>query len=389
MARAPPREWGAGGSRGGALEGLLVRRGRKGGAGGDWGGCTVRWRGGLKRVPAAGGCFLSPLATASLPTPLARAPGEWMNGCWPQGALCLSVFLFFARSILMTPSSCPRPPPSPLLCAGRVSLCAMFFLGFFFFFFLPSLLFSGYGAPRGRPFSLLVDRNRNDFVRDLRQIDVAGAAVPDTVPLEVLAAVDRGRNPEAVTKDTLYVRARVRGRYFRHRWRVVAVGWGGGGVGVGLERVTGACHLGRCGRGPGGEMCAFGGGGGCGLMGTFRMGSPFYGEEGGRSFTVWFAALWQRRFWGWEREGCECLVRTLTSLFSRPPALVLPISGCPPPSALLPASVFLPVPLCLSVGDAVAVRPCLRPTTWHAGKSLSWPTFGMSHRSPAMPVFFS
>ncbi|KAK1869517.1 hypothetical protein I4F81_011993 [Pyropia yezoensis] len=43
----------------------------------------------------------------------------------------------------------------------------------------------------------------NDFVRDLRQIDVAGAAVPDTVPLEVLAAVDRGRNPEAVTKDTL------------------------------------------------------------------------------------------------------------------------------------------------------------------------------------------
>ncbi|GAB0492079.1 hypothetical protein MMPV_003338 [Pyropia vietnamensis] len=52
------------------------------------------------------------------------------------------------------------------------------------------------------------------FVRDLRHIDVAGAAVPDTVPLEVLAAVDRGRNPEAVTKDTLYVRAGVRCRVF-------------------------------------------------------------------------------------------------------------------------------------------------------------------------------
>jgi len=46
---------------------------------------------------------------------------------------------------------------------------------------------------------------RNDFVKDLRQIDAVGATIPDTVPLDVLVAVDRGRNPEAVTKETLYV----------------------------------------------------------------------------------------------------------------------------------------------------------------------------------------
>ncbi|OSX79192.1 hypothetical protein BU14_0084s0005 [Porphyra umbilicalis] len=43
----------------------------------------------------------------------------------------------------------------------------------------------------------------NDFVKDLRQIDAVGATIPDTVPLDVLVAVDRGRNPEAVTKETL------------------------------------------------------------------------------------------------------------------------------------------------------------------------------------------
>jgi len=50
---------------------------------------------------------------------------------------------------------------------------------------------------------------RNDFVKDLRQIDALGATIPDTVPLDVLVAVDRGRNPEAVTKETLYVKVAV------------------------------------------------------------------------------------------------------------------------------------------------------------------------------------
>lgn len=50
-----------------------------------------------------------------------------------------------------------------------------------------------------------IDEQRNEFVRDLSDIDQRGAATTQTVPLDVLDAIDRGRNPEQATLNVLYV----------------------------------------------------------------------------------------------------------------------------------------------------------------------------------------
>lgn len=46
---------------------------------------------------------------------------------------------------------------------------------------------------------------RNAFVKDLAEIDGKGAQVKHTIPLDVLDAIDKGRNPEQSTFNILYV----------------------------------------------------------------------------------------------------------------------------------------------------------------------------------------
>ncbi len=45
----------------------------------------------------------------------------------------------------------------------------------------------------------------NQLVRDLDTIDERARATTQTVPLDVLDAIDRGRNPEHTTLQVLYV----------------------------------------------------------------------------------------------------------------------------------------------------------------------------------------
>lgn len=47
--------------------------------------------------------------------------------------------------------------------------------------------------------------HRNEFVRDLRAIDHCASKVDATIPADVIEAIDKGRNPEWCTYETLYV----------------------------------------------------------------------------------------------------------------------------------------------------------------------------------------
>lgn len=60
----------------------------------------------------------------------------------------------------------------------------------------PCFLFSSCNALRAR---------RNEFVKDLREIDEKAKAVDAVIPLEVIEAIDKGRNPEHCTYQMLYV----------------------------------------------------------------------------------------------------------------------------------------------------------------------------------------
>lgn len=46
---------------------------------------------------------------------------------------------------------------------------------------------------------------RNEFVGDLQTIDEKAKGVTATIPLEVIEAIDKGRNPQLVTYQMLYV----------------------------------------------------------------------------------------------------------------------------------------------------------------------------------------
>lgn len=183
-------------------------------------------------------------------------------------------------------------------------------------------------------------------MRDLRQIDVAGAAVTDTVPLEVLAAVDRGRNPEAVTKDTLYVRERVLCRFCSSR---VGGGRGAeGGMGFGCRVRLALVSAGSATADGEGAQCARVGarglGGGC--VRTCRTVDPVCEGAGGRAMAVWLVApVWER---GFEEVGAR-EVRIPGADADVPllrPPLPFSFLGRPLPSPPLP----LPFPLCLCRG---------------------------------------
>lgn len=46
---------------------------------------------------------------------------------------------------------------------------------------------------------------RNEFVRDLQELEKCSKGVEAMIPIEVLEAIDKGRNPELVTYSLLYV----------------------------------------------------------------------------------------------------------------------------------------------------------------------------------------
>lgn len=45
----------------------------------------------------------------------------------------------------------------------------------------------------------------NEFVRDLREVDSRAKLVSASVPMDVLEAIDKGRNPDLCTYQMLYV----------------------------------------------------------------------------------------------------------------------------------------------------------------------------------------
>lgn len=274
---------------GGVLGGAWSEGDGKGVLGEDRGGCTMRCRGGRTRVPAASGCW-SWLLAAGVPTPLATLSGR---ECMAAGHRRPSTSFVCTAGTDAPPARLPLPGPSPRVC--RVGMLMSCFLSTLVCCVLVMALpATDRPLPRIPSWS---DRDRNEFVRDLRQIDVAGAAVTDTVPLEVLAAVDRGRNPEAVTKDTLYVRERVLCRFRPPR---VAGGRGGeAGMGAGCRVWLALVSAGGAATDGEGAPCARVGarGLGGGRVRTCGMGDPVCERAGGRAMAVWFAApVWDRGF---------------------------------------------------------------------------------------------
>lgn len=314
----------------------LVGRGREGSAGRrprrvhHWG-AVAAGRGYPPRAAVGYGCWL--LACRC------RWPRCVRANAW-RLATGHSAYFLFAQPVLMPPpllSPCSRPPPV------SVELDGCFFA--FHSMLLCCVLVTAFPAidrpPRLPP--SWSDRDRNEFVRDLRQIDVAGAAVTDTVPLEVLAAVDRGRNPEAVTKDTLYVRERVLGRFFPPR----AGGGRGGEEGMGVWCRVSVTFVSGGGAASDAEeaQCARAGarGGRDGRARAVRMWGPACWSVAWKATAVWFfAPLWERGFEGGGAREVRVLGADADELLLRPPAPCSSwVAHSLHPVSPLPSPVFL------------------------------------------------